>query len=191
MSDNNPLPLKKLLADNSALKWLKDNPEFGSVDNYRGGKRAFSRNVNPESAEFVQKLDVIKHRLTPEQSKVADWFLTLAPRDVAIKHDISVKLVYRAYARLRTQVNGLYDRYRDEQVGVRAGAAILDTLPEHCSTASRYFEYGGQTAVVYRVTQESGDIWVDKAGQIFSDEVQDLLNSLHDVVGDFTVLEAE
>lgn len=190
MSDNH-LPLKKLLSDSSALKWLKDNPEFGSVDNYRAGKRAFSRNVNPESAEFVQKLDIVMDNLTPDQAKIAKWFLTLAPRDVSIKFDIPVKSVYRAYARLRIQVNTLYDRYRDEQVGVRTGGASLDTLPEHCATASRYFEYAGQQAVVYRISQEAGEIWVDKAGQIFSDEVQDLLNSLHDVVNDFTVLEAE
>jgi hypothetical protein len=185
------MSLVKLLCDPNALKWLAEHPEFGGVDNYRAGTRAFCRSGNPEVALFAEKLESVRDRLTDEQRQVADWFVTMAPRDVAKHFGVPVKQVYRQYVVLRQAVDTHYTAMRADKRGARAGRAELETLPEFCALASRHFTYHGREETVYLVQQLAGPVWVDRAGAIFQDEIQDLLDELHEHAAGFEVVEAE
>jgi hypothetical protein len=183
--------LKRLLNSAEALQFLKDHPEFGGTAPYRAGKRAFSRNANPDVALFMEKLELVRDRLPETQQKVADWFVSLPPREVATRYNVPVKDVYRAYESLRESVEAECKLYRAEQVGGRAGKADLETLPEHCAIATRHFVYRGRKQVVYRVDQNRGPVWVDAGGKIFNPEVQEVLDELHEHAADFLEIEGE
>jgi hypothetical protein len=183
--------LQKLLSDPQALKWLSDHQEFGSVDNYRDGRRAFSRNANPDVQLFVEKLELVQDLLSPEHQAVSAWFVAMPPREVAERFGVPVKEVYRHFERLREAVEVAFVEYRESQLGARSGKASLETLPEHCAIATRYFEYQGRREVVYLVAQPDGEVWCDAQGNIFAEEVQDVLTELHVHAPEFQTLTGE
>ncbi len=183
--------LQKLLSDPQALKWLSEHPELGSVDNFRAGRRAFSRNANPDVALFVEKLELVQDLLSEEHQAVSAWFVVMPPREVADRFGVPVKQVYRQFERLREAVEVAFVEYRASQLGARTGKAELETLPELVALASRHFTYRGREEVVYKVAQPEGPAWVDSAGKLFAPEIQDILDELHEHAPGFQALDGE
>jgi hypothetical protein len=188
MSDS----LKKLLKSQEALSWLEKHPEFGGPDSYRGGRRAFSKSANPDSALFAEKLATVRDRLPEKHRKSAKWFEQSAPpREISARENLPVTTIYRAYERLKLVVARLYREYQLEQISARTGKVKLDSTPEHCAIATRHLLYRGQVQVVYLVPGETEPIWVDSTGEGFTHEVQELLHALHEHAPEFEALEAE
>jgi hypothetical protein len=171
--------LNKLLEDPKALHWLKKHSDEFSVDEYRGGKRAFNTKVSPELEIFADKLLLVQDRLPPEYQLYATHYLNDPPRNVARKTGLPIKQIYRHYERLRQLVAQEYLAYKAEQRGRRVGKVSLDTLPIYSCTASHTLEYLGTRKNCYLVPYEGEKIWVDENANIFPEEVQEILYEVH------------
>lgn len=183
-------PLDRLLADPAAIKWLEKHPEF-SLNSYRGGNIAFPEWTSPEGRFFVQQLEEVHHLLSRRNKRVARGFLRYTPAELAERRQVPVRVVYRQYERLRRTVRKLWDGSREAQLGARGDAVELDTLPHHVAVATRSLDYHGLQATVYRVPTGDRLVWVDAQSRALPDEVQELLDNLHDYAADFEHLDAE
>lgn len=186
-----PAPLDRLLADPSALRWLEKHPEFGSVDMYKGGTIAFPTWTSPDGALFVQQLEEVYDSLSRRHKRIARAFLRYTPAQLSKRRKLPVKVIYRQYESLRETVRKTWQEQREAQLGYRGNVAALDTLPEYVAVASRTLEHDGQRVHVYKVPAGIRLIWVDAQGRALPDDVQELLDNLHEHAADFQYLDAE
>lgn len=169
-------PLRRLAKDKKALKWLKDHQaEFGGLNQSLPQFQAYPRAYLLEQG-FIA--DLIKQAIPFRNAfytQVAELFLVMPPRKIALQLGVRRKRVYDALCTIKRLARTKWEQDREALLNARAKATRqFDTHPKYIALRTLELTHGEVTKHAYLL---EGGRWVDEDGKPFTAEIADILDN--------------
>ncbi len=98
---------------------------------------------------------------------------------------------YNRLKLLKLHALNKWRRARKQLLNSRDESPTLDTSPSAAAYRSTTFRLGSREQTVYLMVRDEEAFWVDETGERFTDDIQDILNSLPEESQSFETLHVE
>lgn len=168
----------RVLSEPAAQKWLKKHAKEFPEASFVPDDIAFSDSFLPGNRFIFEIVTEGRPYSTPEREKLAElWLGNHSVSDICRRMgDWPRRKGYNRLKLLKLHAMTKWRKARRELF--KTQEAQLDTPPVACAYRCVMFSFGGKERAVYLITRDSDAFWVNEEGEIFPEEVQEVLNNL-------------
>jgi hypothetical protein len=184
---NSGIP-RKVREDPEVKKWLRKNKAEFQLSDFAEEHTTYNRTLNLEKEHTMAAIAEVMDDLDEMDRFMAELYLKMRPKEIAKHLDWPRHVVYARARRMRGNAAKLLISRRRKKALNRVGKVVTPFVP----LMSIQFSLPGRpNRSAHAVMVDGSALWVDDAGGIFTEEVQDLLCSLHEIKSGFEVLECQ
>lgn len=181
----------RLLDDRTSQSWLKEHAKEFPANSFLPDDVAFKDKASAQQKFLAELITELLPSLKGDDQKVAKLYLRTHPARIATAMGWPRKDVYLAIRRLKRAALRAWQKRRGEQVLARVDQLDLDAPPDLVALRSIKFELHGVEKRAYLVSRDGHDVWVDEAGGVFAEDVQEILHDLPEHAAAFEVVDVE
>jgi hypothetical protein len=181
----------RVLRDKASRAWLKQHANEFPTQSFVPDDIAFKDKASSAQQFIAEIFTELLPKLKGDDRKVVKLYLQTHPSRMADALGWERKDVYLAIRRLKRQALRAWKASRDDATLERAGKLDLDAPPERVAIRTLCFRLHGKERRAFLVSRDDLEQWVDEAGALFAEEVQEILHALPEFSPGFSVVDVE
>lgn len=181
----------RVLDDPNAREWIKKHRAEFPQRTFLPDDTAFKEKSSSYQRFLAEVITDLLPTLTGDDHKIAKLYLRTHPSEIARLLKWDRKEVYLAIRRLKRAAMRHFKKQRESQLNQRTDNLELDTHPERVAVRTVSLTLHNVEKHAFLVNRDGETVWVDEAGAVFANDVQEILHDLAEHEGGFEVLDAK
>jgi hypothetical protein len=187
---NKPL-WARVLDEKKSRAWLRQHADEFPEASFLPDDVAFKDKASSHQEFFADVLTALLPKLKGDDRKVAKLYLRTHPARIAEELGWQRKDVYLAIRRLKSRAIREWRAKLNDATLERVENLELDAPPSAVAIRTVKFTLYENERHAFLVSRDGEELWVDEAGAVFADDVQEILHDLPQHAADFSVVDVE